>query len=1323
MKLSNTINDIRVHLKHLALAAALGASFLAASAQAATLTWNLAGNGNWDTATANWTGDATTFISDGSQDVIFNNTANATVTVSAGMQPNSTTVNNSAGTLQFSTGAITGTGGLTKSGAGILRLNAQNSFTGKTIIQGGQLQLRTLAYLSNAGVNGGLGAPPAGANAVIDIYNGGILRVGGGSPRVNQSTDRTINLAGDGTGTMNIRVDDNDAIFQFGAFTATGTGPKTLALMTAAGGSGDREVMTIAGVISDGPDVSSPLTLQLTSNQGDENYMNFPAANTFTGPITLSRNNARTIIYLTIGGVRQQVGRNYNGTTGASTPGTGSLGGGNYAGSIALCASSTLTYYSSAAQNLAGAISGPGALQVASSGILTLSGANTYSGNTTVDSGSSLVLAPAGSLNFVLGNTTTNKLTGAGTAKLDGKFTIDTSAVTSYTGSWTLADITTKTYSSDFGVTGFTKSGTAHTFTDAQFRTWTFEETTSVLSVAAPALITSFGVSLPGGSATVIDQATPKTIHVYVPTGTAVNSLAPTYTLTSGTCDHDNGVTAYDFSTPVTYKVTDVATTTVNDYVVTVSTTPLPLLGLRVWLKADAVNAADPAQVDGSSNVLKWIDQSGNGNHATKGSAPIAPTYVASTLNGQPVLRFTQTGDDTGSRLYLGDLSAQFSVAANGSSVYAAATIGTPTTPTDGRYNMFGNRANDDRWVANSWSESSPGSFRGGRTSLPYASVPQTGSHIFSMESSSSAYRAVIDGTQIGSVGGDYNSGSGANWNIGNSAAANGQQLNGDIAELILYSRVLTADEANLVGGYLSGKYALTTEYPPLNATAPYNVKAVGGDKEVFLSWHSFPAATDYTVKRSTTPGGSPLGTYDTLASGITGTTYTDTTAVNGTTYYYVVSATVGAVETPNSAEVNGTPTGVNATLSTVANSLPSLWADGVSFSTVTVTLLNDFSIPMVGKEVTLTSSREATDTITGSPGLSDANGQVVFTVKSSTVGTADLTATDTTDTLTIGTPWTETFVASPTPLTTYLPSATVLQTWDFTDGTYQGWTPNRRTYTTTAGVQLGSNTPWNADGGSRVGMLQSPALPAGMTWVDSGVEMKFNTPNVAIPTSELEFLTWIRNDPRMGFSIHGPGGTAMETKEANPDANSSWAPLTASALVGPHTLALLRLADGTVKTYLDGTLINTMVGTTAPASAPDRLGIGQNEINGNAYIPIGSVISKVTAFNATAVAPGYAAWANQYAGGPTAPANDDYNNDGVRNGIAYFMGENGLATNPGVVNGKVSWPHVVQVSADLTTWVPANPDDVDTTGTPGHVIYTFPKVDPKEFCRLVVTP
>jgi len=105
-----------------------------------------------------------------------------------------------------------------------------------------------------------------------------------------------------------------------------------------------------------------------------------------------------------------------------------------------------------------------------------------------------------------------------------------------------------------------------------------------------------------------------------------------------------------------------------------------------------------------------------------------------------------------------------------------------------------------------------------------------------------------------------------------------------------------------------------------------------------------------------------------------------------------------------------------------------------------------------------------------------------------------------------------------------------------------------------------------------------------------------------------------------------------------------------------------------------------------------------------------------------------YDTWAAAHAGGQA--ANLDFNHDGVQNGVAYFMGVTGLATNPGVVNGKVTWPHLnpvagfeVQVSDDLTAWTAADPADVDATTDPTQVVYTLPTGAAKKFCRLAVTP
>jgi hypothetical protein len=85
---------------------------------------------------------------------------------------------------------------------------------------------------------------------------------------------------------------------------------------------------------------------------------------------------------------------------------------------------------------------------------------------------------------------------------------------------------------------------------------------------------------------------------------------------------------------------------------------------------------------------------------------------------------------------------------------------------------------------------------------------------------------------------------------------------------------------------------------------APTGLTATAGNQQVTLNWNASDGATSYNVKRSTTSGGS----YSTIATGVTTTSYTNTGLVNGTTYYYVVSAVNANGESPNSNEASATP-------------------------------------------------------------------------------------------------------------------------------------------------------------------------------------------------------------------------------------------------------------------------------------------------------------------------------------------------------------------------------------------------------------------------------
>lgn len=106
-------------------------------------------------------------------------------------------------------------------------------------------------------------------------------------------------------------------------------------------------------------------------------------------------------------------------------------------------------------------------------------------------------------------------------------------------------------------------------------------------------------------------------------------------------------------------------------------------------------------------------------------------------------------------------------------------------------------------------------------------------------------------------------------------------------------------------GVHVYGEFPTGGSQPgePQLPARPANVQALAGNGTVQLTWNTVSGATGYTIKRADVSGGP----Y-TVIGNATGTSYMDSGRVNGTTYYYVITATNSVGESLPSVQVSAKP-------------------------------------------------------------------------------------------------------------------------------------------------------------------------------------------------------------------------------------------------------------------------------------------------------------------------------------------------------------------------------------------------------------------------------
>lgn len=313
----------------------------------------------------------------------------------------------------------------------------------------------------------------------------------------------------------------------------------------------------------------------------------------------------------------------------------------------------------------------------------------------------------------------------------------------------------------------------------------------------------------------------------------------------------------------------------------------LPKPGLALWLKADAgVTLA-------SGVASAWADQSGNGFIASQANASRRPTPVTG-VGGKPALRF-----DAGDSLDIGPLKNQIYYAAV---VFANRTdVTTATAQTLLNFMSYAEGGSSGLDLGSAQTQFADETISIYQQALRAENLP-AGAHrvVLSQAQHAAAFGLKIDGATRNMVSQNANRNitpTGDSFRVGSRDGAS-RFFDGEISEVIIYNRPLSAAEQSAIDGYLAHKY-FGANQPPVAGPNTGNVN--GGEsltilQSALLANDSDPDGDTFTFTRVISPSARG-GTVVEAGGGLAPRTvvYTPPPGVSGTdTFDYVITDSLG---------------------------------------------------------------------------------------------------------------------------------------------------------------------------------------------------------------------------------------------------------------------------------------------------------------------------------------------------------------------------------------------------------------------------------------------